>query len=89
MFDKIRQVNQATIVENNHLDTAVMMARMMQKQLPARKRNNNEPRRRDQPVHLFPTPDTKVVLPVKRKRGRPSLPRFTPEAAAKRMPESC
>lgn len=89
MFDKIRQVNQTAIVENKHLDTALMMARMMQEQLPARKRNNNEPRRRDQPVHLFPAPDTEVVLPVKRKRGRPPLPRLTPEAAAKRMMQSC
>ncbi len=87
MFDKIRQVNQAAIVENKHLDTALMMAKLMQEQLPARKRNNNEPRRRDQPVHLFPAPDVHAEAPMKRKRGRPPLRRLTPIEAAQRMLE--
>ena len=55
IFDKIRQVNQAAIVENKHLDAALMMATLMQEQLLARKRNNNEPCRRSQPHHLFPS----------------------------------
>ena len=56
MFDKIRQVNQAAIVENKHFDAALMMAKLMQEQLPARKRNNNQPSRRSQPGHMFPSP---------------------------------
>jgi hypothetical protein len=42
-FDKILQVNQAAIVDNKHLDAALIMAKLMQEQLPAQKRNNNEP----------------------------------------------
>jgi hypothetical protein len=41
VLDKIRQVNQAAIVENKHLDAALLMAKLMQKMLPPRKRNNN------------------------------------------------
>ncbi len=36
MFDKIRQVNQAGIVDNKHLDAALAMAKLIQEQLPAR-----------------------------------------------------
>jgi hypothetical protein len=89
MFDKIRQVNQAAIVENKHLDTALMMAKLMQEQLPPRKRNNNEPCRRSQPSHLFPSPAQPGEAPVKRKRGRPPLRRLTPIEAAQRMLERC
>jgi hypothetical protein len=90
MFDKIRQVNQAAIVENKHLDTALMMAKMMQDMLPARKRNNNEPRRRDQAVHLFPSLVAEAVAeaPPKRKRGRPPLCRLPPIEAAQRLFEA-
>jgi len=87
MFDKIRQVNQAAIVENKHLDAALMMAKLMQEQLPARKRNNNELYRRTQPNHLFPTPEPQDAAPVKRKRGRPPQRRLTPIEAAQRMLE--
>ena len=52
-FDKIRQVNQAAIVENKHLDAALVMAKLMQEMLPARKRNNNEPGRRLQGPGMF------------------------------------
>lgn len=38
MHDKIRQVNQAAIVDNKHLDAALAMAKLMQEQLPPRKR---------------------------------------------------
>lgn len=82
IFDKIRQVNQAAIVENKHLDAALMMAKMMQEQLPARKRNNNEPCRRSQPHHLFPSPALPGEEPVKRKRGRPPLCRIRPTEMA-------
>ena len=30
MHDKLRQVNQAAIVEDKHLDAALLMARLMQ-----------------------------------------------------------
>ncbi len=87
VFDKIRQVNQAAIVDNKHLDAALMMARLMQEQLPARKRNNNEPSRRSQPGHMFPSPAQPDEAAPKRKRGRPPLRRLTPIEAAQRMLE--
>lgn len=87
VFDKIRQVNQAAIVENRHLDAALAMAKLMQEQLPPRKRNNNEPCRRSQGVHMFPAPQPQEDEPVKRKRGRPPLPRLSPIEAAQRMLE--
>lgn len=87
VFDKIRQVNQAAVVDNKHLDTALAMARAMQELLPARKRNNNEPSRRSQGAHMFPSPAQPDPQPVRRKRGRPPLPRLTPVEAAQRMLE--
>ena len=74
MFDKIRQVNQAAVVDNKHLDAALTMAKLIQEQLPARKRNNNEPSRRSQPHTLFPAPEPENGV-VKRRRGRPPLSR--------------
>ena len=86
VFDKIRQVNQAAIVENKHLDAALMMAKLMQEQLPPRKRNNNEPGRQSQPGHMFAVPVRPAEAQAKRKRGRPPLPRLTPiEAALRRL----
>lgn len=87
VFDKIRQVNQAAIVENKHLDAALAMAKAMQELLPPRKRNANEPCRRSQGAHMFPSPAEPDQQPVKRKRGRPPLPRLTPIEAAQRMLE--
>jgi len=87
VFDKIRQVNQAAIVENKHLDAALAMAKAMQEMLPPRKRNNNEPCRRSQGAHLFPPPQPQDEVPIKRKRGRPPLPRLSPIEAAQRMLE--
>ncbi|TXI10962.1 MAG: ISNCY family transposase [Novosphingobium sp.] len=87
MHDKIRQVNQAAIVENKHLDAALAMAKAMQALLPPRKRNNSEPSRRSQGAHMFPSPAQPDQPPVKRKRGRPPLPRLTPIEAAQRMLE--
>ena len=88
IFDKIRQVNQAEIVENKHLDAALMMAKLLQEQLPVRKRNNNEPSRKAQPSHLFPSPVKPDELQPRRKRGRPPLHRLTPIEAAQRMLET-
>jgi len=87
VFDKIRQVNQAAIVENKHLDTALAMAKAMQELLPPRKRNANEPCRRSQGPHMFPSPAKAEQQPVRRKRGRPPLPCLTPIEAAQRMLE--
>jgi transposase InsO family protein len=87
VFDKIRQVNQAAIVENKHLDAALALAKLMQEQLPPRKRNNNEPCRRSQGAHMFLSPTKSDEQPVKRKRGRPPLPRLTPIEVAQRMLE--
>ena len=85
VFDKIRQVNQAAIVENKHLDAALMMAKLMQEMLPPRKRNNNEPGRRSQGPHMFAVPDQgSAPPPVKRKRGRPPLRQLTAEEKAAR-----
>ena len=58
-FDKMRQVNQPAIVENKHLDAALMLAKQMQAIMPHhRKRNNDAPARQSQPSHLFPEPET-------------------------------
>src|SRR3546814_20312277 len=77
----------AAIVENKHLDAALAMAKAMQEMLPPRKRNNSEPCRRSQPTHMFPSPARTEEVPVKRKRGRPPLPRRTPVEAAPRILE--
>jgi hypothetical protein len=82
-------VNQAAIVDNKHLDAALAMAKLMQEQLPPRKRNNNEPKRRSQPTHLFPPPLGPDGLPIKPKRGRPPLRRIKPTDAAPRVLENC
>ena len=87
VFDKIRQVNQAAIVENKHLDAALMMAKLMQEQMTPRKRHNNEPGRRSQGTHMFAVPEPGAVLPVKRKRGRPPLRQLTPAEKEQRRLE--
>ena len=78
VFDKMRRVNQAPIVDNKHLDAALMMARMIQDAAPHhRKRNNNEPARTAQSPGVFAktatTAKPKVDLPTigrqKLKRG--------------------
>ncbi|GGD47041.1 ISNCY family transposase [Croceicoccus pelagius] len=87
MHDKIRQVNQAAIVENKHLDAALAVAKAMQELLPPRKRNKNEPCRSSQGAHMFPSPAPQDQPTVKRKRGRPPLRRLTPAERAQRMGE--
>ena len=69
------------------VEAALMMARLMQEQLPPRKRNNNEPSRRSQGANMFSVPALAEQQPVRRKRGRPPLPRLTPVEAAQRMLE--
>ena len=39
VFDKMRQVNQAIIVDSKHLDAALEMARRLEAMLPERRRN--------------------------------------------------
>ncbi|MGE6696028.1 ISNCY family transposase [Sphingobium limneticum] len=75
-FDKMRQVNQPAIVENKHLDAALMLAKQMQAIMPHhRKRNNDAPARQAQPSHLFPEPDGPVKIDRRRiggtRRGKP------------------
>ena len=54
VFDKMRRVNQAAVVDNKHLDAALAMARLLQETAPHhRKRNNNEPARTAQTGGMF------------------------------------
>ena len=74
-FDKMRQVRQPTIVENRHLDAALLLAKQIQAIAPHhRQRNNNAPARRDQPTHLFPEPEAPEQID-RRRLGRPKLKR--------------
>ena len=55
LFDKMRQVNQAAVVDNKHLDAALTLAKQLQAITPHhRQRNNDAPPRRSQSAHLFP-----------------------------------
>ena len=77
VFDKMRQVNQAAIVDSKHLDAALEMARRLQAMLPERRRNNNEPSRKSQPGHLFVAASENAEAAPRVKpgpRGRPPLP---------------
>ncbi len=56
VFDKLRRVNQAAIVDNKHLGAALAVAREMQALRGPGKRNNDKPTRRAQPSHMFPVP---------------------------------
>ena len=57
MFDKMRRVNQAAVVDNKHLDAALALARTIQQVQPHHtKRNNNEPARTAQPAGIFKAP---------------------------------
>jgi hypothetical protein len=74
-FDKMRQVNQPAIVENKHLDAALLLARQMQAIMPHhRKRNNDAPARQSQPTHLFPEPEAPPKID-RRKLGGSKLKR--------------
>lgn len=72
--------------QNKHLDAALALAKAMQEMLPPKKRNNNEPCRRSQGRHMFPSPEPMAKdVQARRKRGRPPLPRLTPIDAAQRI----
>lgn len=65
VFDKMRQVNQAAIVDNKHLDAALEMARMIQQTTPHhRKRNNSEPSRSSQSFSMFAAKTTSTAAKV-------------------------
>ncbi len=60
MFDKMRRVNQAPVVDNKHLDAALALAKTIQQAQPHHgKRNNNEPARTSQAAGVF-----KATLPA-------------------------
>ena len=78
VFDKMRQVNQAAIVDSKHLGAALAMAQAMQAAAPHhRKRNNNEPARSSASFGLYaPAPqpagekiDRRRLCTPKLKRG--------------------
>jgi transposase len=56
IFDKIRQVDQAQIVDNKRLGAVLAYIREQQKQREQR-RSTSSPRRRGQPNHMFNLPD--------------------------------
>ena len=75
LFDKMPRINQPAIVDNKHLDAALMLAKQIQAIAPHhRQRNNNAPSRRDQPAHLFPEPEAPVKVD-RRRLGGPKLKR--------------
>lgn len=76
VFDKMRRVNQAAIVDNNHLDAALEVARRLQERAPHhRQRNNNEPARSSQSFGVFARPPEADKPKPQRPRGRTPLPR--------------
>lgn len=78
VFDKMRQVNQAAIIDNKHLDAALETARLIQESTPHhRQRNRNEPARSSQPFGIFAKPAASPDIPEakRRPRGRPPLVR--------------
>ena len=90
MFDKMRPVNQPAIADNKHLDAALALARLIQESQPPKKRNNNEPCRRSQPGHLFPSPERSAEPGPVRRRGRVPLARLQrAENAIERVLETC
>ena len=76
VFDKMRRVNQAAIVDNKHLDAALEVARRMQERTPHhRQRNKSEPARSSQSFGVFARPAEADKPKSKRRRGRTPLPR--------------
>ncbi len=78
MFDKMRRVNQAAVVDNKHLDAALALARAIQQAQPHHaKRNNNEPARTAQTVGVFqpPSPASSGQKLDRRTRGNSRLKR--------------
>jgi hypothetical protein len=57
VFDKMRRVNQAPVVDNKHLDAVLALAHAIQQVQPHHaKRNNNEPAHTAQPAGVFKAP---------------------------------
>jgi len=77
VFDKIRQVNQAAIVESKQLGAALALAKAIQAVTPHhRQRNNNEPARSSRSVGVFaPKPTTVADKVDGRKLCTPKLKR--------------
>ena len=77
VFDKMRQVNQAAIVDSKHLAAALAMAQAMQAAAPHhRKRNNNEPARSSASFGLFaPAPQPAGEKIDRRRLCTPKLKR--------------
>lgn len=76
VFDKMRRVNQAAIVDNKHLGAALAMAQAIQAATPHHaKRNNSEPARSSGSVGVFTRPapvgevDRRRLCTPKLKRG--------------------
>ncbi|MBW6532678.1 ISNCY family transposase [Sphingomonas sp. RRHST34] len=77
VFDKMRQVNQAAIVDNKHLGAALAMAQAIQAAAPHHaKRNNSEPARSSGSIGVFARPapapgkvDRRRLCTPKLKRG--------------------
>jgi transposase len=78
VFDKMRRVNQAPVVDNKHLDAALALAHAIQQVQPHHaKRNNNEPARTAQPGGMFKAPSPVPPGPKldRRKLGNQRLKR--------------
>jgi hypothetical protein len=81
LFDKMRQVNQAAVVDNKQLGAALAMAQQLQAMMPHhRKRNNDAPPRRSQSTYLFPEPEAPAkkptLRPIKGTAGRRKVNSF-------------
>lgn len=77
VFDKMRQVNQAAIVDSKQLGAALALAQAIQAATPHhRQRNNNEPARSSRSVGVFASKPTTVADKVDgRKSCTPKLKR--------------
>jgi hypothetical protein len=67
--------------------TGPSQAGTIQEQVPRKKRHNNEPSRRSQATHLFPSPEPQSPHERPCKRGRPRLNRPSPIDAVQNMLE--
>lgn len=74
VFDKMRQVNQAAIVDNKQLGAALAMAQAIQAAAPHHpKRNNNEPARSSGSVGVFAPPSSTAGKIDRRQLCTPKL----------------
>lgn len=76
VFDKMRQVNQAAIIDNKQLGAALAMAQAIQAAAPHHpKRNNNEPARSSGSVGVFAPPSSTAGKIDRRRLCTPKLKR--------------